>query len=179
MKRPTSLDYAILGLLNQNPQSGYRVRKAFENTALGNYSSSPGAIYPAINRLQELELVEKTNMPNSKKMIFKSTEKGTELLKEWFLKPIEINGIATELNELLLRFGFMDQLIDREEQLNFLGSLKVQLEVYIKSLKEYHKNNSTTLPLNGRLAFEHGISSYETTLKWCQKAIKTITNSKS
>ena len=33
--------------------SGYDLRKVFEETALGNYSSSPGAIYPALSRLEQ------------------------------------------------------------------------------------------------------------------------------
>ena len=51
-RTPTALEYALLGLLHQQPQSGYDLRKVFETTALGNYSGSPGAIYPALRRLE-------------------------------------------------------------------------------------------------------------------------------
>jgi len=47
----TVLGYALLGLLQQKAQSGYELRKVFAETAMGNYSSSPGAIYPALERL--------------------------------------------------------------------------------------------------------------------------------
>ena len=57
--KPTLLDYAILGLIQDRPLSGYAIRKLFEETALGNYSSSPGTIYPALKRLQKLELISK------------------------------------------------------------------------------------------------------------------------
>jgi DNA-binding PadR family transcriptional regulator len=56
----TSLDYAILGLMYQKPSSGYGIRMQFETTAIGNYSSSPGAVYPALDRLQKLGLVIKS-----------------------------------------------------------------------------------------------------------------------
>ena len=45
------LELAILGLLWQQPRSGYDLLKLFTETAMGGYSSSPGAIYPALKRL--------------------------------------------------------------------------------------------------------------------------------
>ncbi len=62
--KPTLLDYAILGLIQNQPLSGYAIRKLFEETALGNYSSSPGTIYPALSRLQKFDLVEKQAQGN-------------------------------------------------------------------------------------------------------------------
>ena len=58
-KKTTLLDYAILGLIHEKAQTGYQIRKIFAETAMGNYSSSPGTIYPALNRLQKMDLVEK------------------------------------------------------------------------------------------------------------------------
>jgi DNA-binding PadR family transcriptional regulator len=54
---PTPLEYAVLGLLHQSEQSGYDLRKVFAATALGNYSSSPGTVYPALKRLEKRGLV--------------------------------------------------------------------------------------------------------------------------
>ena len=107
-RKPTSLDYAILGLVNQQPQTGYGIRKAFETTALGNYSSSPGVIYPALKRLQELGLVVNATINDTNKKKFHCTEEGESILKEWLLKPIEVTDIAKYLNDLLLRFAFME-----------------------------------------------------------------------
>ncbi|MBX2878146.1 MAG: PadR family transcriptional regulator, partial [Saprospiraceae bacterium] len=49
---PTRLDYAIMGLLIGGPLSGYQIRQIFETSEMGNYSSSPGSIYPALKRLR-------------------------------------------------------------------------------------------------------------------------------
>jgi DNA-binding PadR family transcriptional regulator len=173
-RKPTSLDYAILGLVHEQPQTGYGIRKAFDTTALGNYSSSPGVIYPALKRLQELGLVVNSVKGDTKKSMFRCTTKGESILKEWLLKPIEVTDIAKNLNDLVLRFAFMENLLKREGQLEFLSSFQDMLKKYIKSLKEYHKSEYNTLPLNARLAFEHGIASYVSTLKWCVKTISTL-----
>lgn len=171
---PTSLDYAILGLVHQRPRSGYGIRKEFETTALGNYSSSPGAIYPALNRLQKLNLIIKGPIKGTKKDVFRCTQQGEDVLKEWFSKPLDLQDVAKKLDELLLRFGFMGELLDKEQALNFLKSLHHLLKEYIGELKAFHQGEHQNLPIHGRLAFEHGIASYKTTLSWCKKAILTL-----
>src|SRR5580704_12277438 len=58
-KIPT-LGYALLGLLHQKPASGYDLRKIFSSTSLKSYSDSPGAIYPALGRLEKQGLIRGT-----------------------------------------------------------------------------------------------------------------------
>lgn len=168
------MDYAILGLIHQQPQSGYGIRKTFETTALGNYSSSPGAIYPALKRLQKLGLAIKSTYGKKEKNRFSCTGAGIIVLKEWLLKPLELHDVAQNLDELLLRFAFMDTLLQKEEKLAFLQSFQRLLKTYIKALKAYHKKSSGNMPLNGRLAFEHGIASCQTTLRWSKNALITL-----
>ena len=172
----TSLDYAILGLMYQKPSSGYGIRKQFETTAIGNYSSSPGAVYPALDRLQKLGLVIKSLLENQKKEKFSCTPKGIETLKNWLLKPIEINDVARKIDEILLKFAFMDKLLGKDQKIDFLKSFQKQLEIYLIALKEFHLKEAANLPLNARLAFEHGIISYTATLKWCKSATNSIHN---
>lgn len=170
------MDYAILGLIHQEPLSGYGIRKQFETTAIGNYSSSPGAIYPALDRLQKLGLVIKSLLKNHKKEKFSCTSNGIKTLKKWLLQPIEIIDVAKNMDEILLKFAFTDKLLDTNQKINFLTSLQQQLEIYVKELGEFHLNAGPNLPLNGRLAFEHGLASYNTSLMWCKSAITTLKN---
>jgi len=46
------LGYALLGLLHQKERSGYDLRKVFTHTPVKHFSDSPGAIYPALRRLE-------------------------------------------------------------------------------------------------------------------------------
>jgi DNA-binding PadR family transcriptional regulator len=46
------LGYALLGLLAQKESSGYDLRKTFADTPMQSFSDSPGAIYPALKRLE-------------------------------------------------------------------------------------------------------------------------------
>lgn len=172
--KPTLLDYAILGLIQDQPLSGYAIRKLFEQTALGNYSGSPGTIYPALNRLQKFELVKKITQVKSGKNSFEVTAKGILILQKWFSKPIEKIEVERKTDELLLRFGFMEAMVDMEQKVSFLTSFRDLLQIHIKELQAYYDTESNNMPLHGRLAFQYGIDSSKTTLKWCKKALLQI-----
>jgi DNA-binding PadR family transcriptional regulator len=170
----TDLDYSILGLVKQNPLSGYRIRMIFETTALGNFSSSPGTIYPALKRLVKIGLIEKKVQSKTKSQeIFYITKKGVSALTKWILKPIVKNDITKRIEMILLRIAFMDTLNikTKERKLKFLESFQVSVQNYIVELKDYYSKESSNMPMSGRLAFEHGIESYQLTLKWVQKII--------
>jgi DNA-binding PadR family transcriptional regulator len=163
-----------LGLIQEQPLTGYRIRKMFEETALGNYSSSPGTIYPALSRLEKNELVQKIAENNNSKAYIQITEAGILHLKNWFLKQIVIEDVSKRTDELLLRFGFMESLIDKENRINFLKNFIDILKIYIVELENYKALEGKNMPLHGKLAFQHGIDSYKTTLKWCKNSITQL-----
>jgi len=53
----SALAFALLGLIGQEPRSGYDLRKFFSSTPMISFSDSPGAIYPALRRLEQRGLV--------------------------------------------------------------------------------------------------------------------------
>ena len=112
-----------------------------------------------------------------KKQKFIATTSGRSLLENWFLKPIEKRDITHNLNELLLRFGFMDDVLDTTQKIDFLHMLEVQVKKYLHELEEYHKSSEfQNNHLQGKLAFEYGLQSYRTTLRWCKKSITILKN---
>ena len=174
MKKSTTLDYIILGLIQKTPLSGYRIRKTFEDTALGNFGGSPGTIYPALNRLTENKLIDKRDMEGGKKAQFSITSDGLKHLQNWLeLKPT-IPEIKKNLNLLILKFAFMDFLLTKEEKLSYLEVMRTRLEDYLFDLRNYYQNEKDEMPINAQLAFEHGLISYEASLTWCKKAQKTL-----
>lgn len=171
--RITTLDFAILGLLIRKPQSGYAIRKAFETTALGNYSSSPGSIYPAIHKLKKLGFIRQASAESEDNRLLDITEEGKKALKDWLTQPISEDEIAKGSHILILKFASMD-LVDTADQLAFLHSFIQHTENYLKHLKAYHQQASGKMPLHGRLAFEYGISSFEAQLTWAKTALKQL-----
>ncbi len=172
----TLLDYIILGLVQYEALSGYRIRKMFEETALGNFSSSPGTIYPALKRLEKYECVEKVLKPGTSNAHFHITSKGVLVLKEWLSEPIEREDIQKRIHVLLLRFSFMETLIRKNQKIDFLISFRDLLKIYIQELQDFTQQTND-MQLHGKLAVQHGIDSYKTTLKWCKMALLQISKS--
>ena len=168
----TPVDYAILGLLIQAPQSGYQIRMAFEKTALGNFSSSPGSIYPALRRLTNQGLVEKRKTPDGKGERFVITRSGTKALHTWILAPVERKDIEKGTDLLMLRIAFMDTVNRPQAVASFLRSALSTLENYVLELEQFYRQASGDMLPSGRLAFEHGVALQKATIKWLRKVCR-------
>jgi DNA-binding PadR family transcriptional regulator len=175
MKDNSLLGYALLGLLHQQPLSGYDLRKIFASSPIGGFSDSPGAIYPALRRLQERGLVRGVVQESTglrKRRVFRITPKGLASFKAWQCKPIVRDDMIRRSGELLLRFAFMDQTFGPEQALAFLREFARELSSYIPSLRQ-HLARANEMPLSGRLALESGVQDYESRLRWARKSIAT------
>jgi DNA-binding PadR family transcriptional regulator len=173
-REPTSLEYALLGLLHQQPQSGYDLRKIFATTALGNYSSSPGAIYPALKRLEQREfiggVIDDTKSLRPKK-VFRPTANGSEVFRRWLLQEISTEDVGRRFDELMLRFAFHPVVEDPGASRNFLLKLARGVEAYVEELEAQLLLFPKEAPIEPRLALEAGIEQYRSAARWARKAL--------
>lgn len=177
---PTKLDYAIMGLLRETPLSGYQIRQIFETSEMGNYSSSPGSIYPALKRLTRLGLIEnkvEDQERSKKRRVFALTSTGRNCLIKWLHQAVSREEVYRHMDELLLRFAFMDKLVSTANQLHFLRQIENFLPTKIQELQGFLEEHSKNIPLNGRLAIMHGIAVLQAHHVWVQKALETLNTS--
>ena len=71
---PGALRLVVLGLIAEEPRSGYDIIKALEAKFQGAYSPSPGAIYPMLQMLEEADLV--TSQATATSGCFRSPSRG-------------------------------------------------------------------------------------------------------
>lgn len=170
--RTTTLDFAILGLLLSGSKTAYAIRMIFKSTAMGNYSSSPGTIYPATQKLRKLGLIEQESKANR---ALKITLKGKTQMKAWLTESITQEMIAKGSHILILKFAFMDHLVSQEEKVSFLNGFRQQANTYLHSLEEYGRSDEAAqLPLHSKLSFEYGVVSLKAQLSWIKSALQTI-----
>ena len=168
------LGYALLGLVSQQPLSGYDVKKIFATTPMAGFSDSPGAIYPALQRLEKAGLVRsevKQMAGLRQRRVFRITARGLASLKAWMVKPITEEDVVRRTAELMLRFAFMDDVVGVERSVEFLREFAERLAAYLPSLHEYLGIHAAAMPMSGRLALESGIGEYEARLEWTKNAI--------
>jgi PadR family transcriptional regulator AphA len=170
-----SLGYALLGLL-QKPSSGYDLRKVFSSTSMKTYSDSPGAIYPALGRLEKAGLIRGAIEEGSgmrRRQVFRLTPKGLSELKQWIACPITREDLVRGQQDIMLRFAFSETVLGPAASINLLQSLETALTSYIDALREEFEIIKPVVPASGRLAFECGIRGTECMLDWTQYALAT------
>ena len=176
----TALGYALLGLIHQQPRSGYGLRKVFATTPMGHYSGSPGAIYPCLGRLEKQGLIEgqvdrkKSLRPRK---IFRLTHQGLEVLRQWLHQLPTRDDVVHRLDLLLLRFAFMTGLVDSAATIRFLEALKTEGRAYLDYLRRV-EDEIAQAPLHGRLALQHGIQVFEAHRKWVERALRQFKEEK-
>ena len=173
---PSVLGYALLGLIHHKPSSGYDLRKTFAETAMGSYSSSPGAIYPALERLEKRGLIRSVVEEGPgmrRRRVYRVTPNGVRELKQWLSSAITRGAIVRGLAELMLRFAFMERALGAQASIQFLRNLKAELKAYVPTLKAFLRKNGPKMPLSARLALDSGIRNYEALTRWTDYAIRT------
>ena len=173
----STLVLAILGLLWQKPMSGYDVRKVFATTAMGHFSDSPGAIYPALKRCQQNGWLH-GDVENEESMrprqVYSLTRTGREALKAHLSQPVSTDDVIRRLGELMLRFAFYDDVLGREPTRRFLTAYHSKVQMVLQGLREQAKSLEKDLTPTSRLALEHGIESYEMEARWARRALEEL-----
>ena len=180
-RTPTNLEFALLGLLHTAPQSGYDLRKVFTTTAMGNYSSSPGAIYPALKRLESSELV-KSEIDSTTELrprkVFTPSREGRAAFRRWLNKDVTSDDVERRLDELMLRLAFHWVLDDMAATRALIGTLATKLERYVEDLKRQLGEFPEQAPIQSRLALEAGIAQVQAAATWARRSLEKLTEDK-
>jgi len=173
-KPVTSLGYALLGLIRQQPRTGYALRKVFETTPMGSYSSSPGSIYPALAGLERLGLIEARDDGDDRKArgkgLFHLTPAGSAAFGAWLAGPVD----GKDLTTAMLRFSFLRAGSDRALIDAFLDSFEAAATQQAGGLRQFLAGEiGRAMPLQSRLAVEYGCRQFEAGAQWAVWA-KTV-----
>jgi len=172
------LGYALLGLLHQREETGYGLQKFFEDSPMGAYSSSPGAIYPALKRLERNGLVVsrlREDGPVKRSKVYSPTPDGTEALTSWLKSEITKHDVETGMDVLMLRFAFYGLLGDRQATRTFLAALAERIEAYLGTLEDTQALlERAGADVHARLALEAGRETYRAQARWARRALNEL-----
>lgn len=170
--------YAILGVLNLKPASGYDIKKFCDRTISHFWNENFGHIYPVLGQLQKEGLIKPDNNEiQDRRKIYGITHKGRNELFNWLLEPVEFQQPRSEL---LLKISFGVE-VPKEKVVEMLEDVKAR---YISRLKDYKTMESSYV--NDEKAQKHpqypywlaplryGIIAAEAAVKWCDETIENI-----
>lgn len=111
-----TLKYAILGLINREPMTGYDITKEFNNNHLANFwYAKHSQVYPELKKLTDEELVTSEIIIQGEKLekkLYSITQKGIDEFNNWLMKDEPIP--ATPKDVFRLRVYFSDFMSERE-----------------------------------------------------------------
>src|SRR4051812_48118345 len=102
-------------------RSGYDIRLLFKATPLGVFSDSPGAIYPALARLEGRGLLaSEAEAGGRRRRAYLRTPLGDAALDAWLRAPVDPDTIARRPHELELRYVVVAMRLGRAAGAAFL-----------------------------------------------------------
>jgi DNA-binding PadR family transcriptional regulator len=174
----STLEFVLLGLLHQGPRSGYDLRRILTSSPLRHFSSSPGAIYPALRRLAERKWVAVGAPGGSRgRQEFRLTSRGRQSFLEWLRRPVTRYDVVFRPGDLLLRCSFMDGALPSAAIRRFLEDYAAGLGAYLEDLRRYEAEHGEKMSTLGRLVFQHGVADYAGSVEWAKRALEALDGS--
>lgn len=172
MSAESTLGYALLGLVIQQPQSGYELRKVFVATPLGIFSDSPGAIYPALGRLERRGWIAAgpASRGGRRRRVFAPTPEGRSAFAEWVSQNPTREDVARQWEVVLLRFALMGGVVKPAVVEQLLARVETVLDEHLAELEAFHAGPGQKMPLLAQLAFESGVEGVRAQTRWVRRA---------
>jgi len=178
------LKYALLGLLQYNPSTGYDLKQFMDTSTSNFWHAKLSQIYVTLKALEKDGLLtsdvqEQASRPDRR--VYTLTEQGTQALDNWLG---DTNVELPQLKDPFLLKLFFCARVDKE---TLLTQLKLQRDLHQKLLNEYKTETKATIQnvrenvpqlkndaLFWGLTLRSGELIEEATIRWLGEAIETI-----
>ena len=163
------LQYLLLFLVAQAPFTGYDIRHMFQSSPVGRFSDSPGAIYPALARLEKRGwTTSRAEKSGRRRRTYSATAAGRKALRQWLATPVAAVDVERRPDVLALRYVMTAEFCTPVETVAFLEDCCRRLADHIADLKAYLAGPHG-LPTASLEATEHGVALAELQLSWFRK----------
>lgn len=178
-----TLKYAILGLVNRNPLTGYDITKAFNESLVEFWYAKHSQIYPELKKLTDEGLISYETVIQGEKLekkLYTITEKGKKSLQKWLAKDEPLEPTPKDIFRLKAYFcDEMDNITLLKQFENTLNKHSERLEYLESSMEELLKNKDVSkisspsfgdyIILNGAIMREKNY------IDWLNDCIRKIT----
>lgn len=178
-----SIKYAILGILNKKPSTGYELKKIIEESSILYWSGNNNQIYKALIQMHEEALVSSETIHQDgspSKKVYTITETGFIELKQWVKSSTE----APEFKKTFLIQLAWSDILDDEELCELFAKYETELENQLIMEQEKFRRAFPSPDKSNRESFlwdmiySNLISSYQNELNWVREARKKLLNLK-
>jgi DNA-binding PadR family transcriptional regulator len=175
MESLNSTAYVILGMVREEPRSGYEIKAMVDGTTRFFWAASYGQIYPELKRLAEAGLVVGSDAPTGgrRRTVYEITADGEEELKAWLRRPPE----TYEMREEGLLKLFFAGALEPEEAVEILRSMRAHrlaANAHLRQMKPMAEERAGEKDCYPLLVLEGGIEFTEWFADWCERVERRI-----
>ena len=163
------LEQVALGVLMQQPMSGYDIKKVIDSSVGLFYKASFGSLYPALGRLTDKGMVSVTELADSKnKKIYTIEDLGRAEFVSWLKEPLEGTRSAH-----LIKIFFYDYLDEETRQFRLaeyeaglrskMGQIKAVQGIVAGELEQIDNPDDYYYRIS---VLSYGLKHYEMEQKW-------------
>jgi len=181
MAKENKTKFALLGVLNLKPASGYDIKKFCDSTISHFWKENYSHIYSVLEQLKDDGFAEKEIEMNEGKLrnVYRITALGRQRYIEWLGIPSEV---PQERLEFLLKMFFSKDIPARSvvnrlnESKEFCKSVLAQYELYERNMKR--DLSDETKREKGLLFWyttvRYGILDMKAKIMWCDESIALV-----
>jgi DNA-binding PadR family transcriptional regulator len=169
----TLMEYAVLGLISTEPQSGYSIITVFDREVYHRWSASPGSIYPMLKRLEKRQLIagELDNARETRpRKMYRLLPEGERVLDEWLAVLPTKFEVSEERDIALLKFLFAEKRLPRAQVLAWLDAYEKAANDYEYMFRTQRNPESRDWSLHQQLVVEAAIMEINMLRTWIQLA---------
>ena len=159
--------YVILGLVSNQPRSGYEIKAVVDSSTRFFWAVSYGQIYPELKRLSEAGLVVGAEAPTGgrRRTVYEITADGEEELRTWLRQLPETYEMR---DEGLLKLFFAN-LLPPEEAVEILRAMRahrLSVNQQLRAMEPVAEAKEDPFPLT---VLRGGIEFTEWFADWCER----------
>jgi PadR family transcriptional regulator, regulatory protein AphA len=172
--------YALLGILNLYPMSGYDLKKFCDDVVSQFWHENYAHIYPVLKELEKSGLATKETVQTKgrpSKNVYYITEKGKDELKEWLLRPAEA---LPARYEFILKLFFSSD-IPSEHLVNVIRQFRAENEKALEILARSERDAKADKTAENQksidlmlITINCGRHESEAMIKWCDETLEIL-----
>lgn len=175
-KRSSVLEFAVLGLLHDNPMHGYELRKRL-NAVLGSFRAiSYGSLYPCLKQMLAADLIREAGPADSgaptltnrrAKIVYQLTANGKERFDELLA---EAGPDAWDDERFGVHVAFFSRT-DAEVRMRILQGRRSRLEERLAVLRSSFTRGTDRVDSYTEALARHGLDGVEREVRWLTELI--------
>jgi len=165
--------HLVLGLLSQQPMSGYDIKRFFKSLSWLIGSPSFGSLYPALHALLEEGLVTVEVIPREGKpprKLYSVTDAGRESLLAWMSRPA---GSGVSLKSFVMRLAISGSLSHAELR-GYLKHRHEQVSADRRTVVDTVQSLGEGADVGKRLTLDYALALADAELGWLERTLAVL-----